>query len=535
MSTTQKSAESNSGADSRLALNTHFESTFLQAAVGMAHVDKTGRFLRVNRKFSQILGYGPDELVERTFLHVSDPAVVANHLLGLQEILNGSRDWYAAEQRYARKDGSHIWCSVNVSLLRGPDPDCDCFIVVLNDISARKQAEAELARTNELLLISQVAGGTGSFEWLIPQNSLTWTDNHLQMFGLTPQTFDGTLEAWEKCVVPGDLPKLQGAIESAFAEKKEDWHSEYRIFDEHASAERWITSRGQISYDYRDKPLMMIGISIDTTERKQAEQELLRSREDLEDRVHQRTSELVKKTLEMSEQARQLDEANESLRRLSARILSLQDEERRRIAAHLHDSTGGWITALSMNLSVVQSEAAQLTPKTRTILTDSLEILRDMSKDLRTVSHLLHPPLLDELGLQSALRWFVEEFSKRSNIPVALELPADLGRLSRDCETAIFRIVQEALTNVHRHSGSERASICITRDAEEVVLEVRDWGKGLPTVKNGNVDRPGVGLQGMRERVRQLGGNFEVRQNPTGGTSVIAKFPEASVCLPTPE
>jgi two-component system NarL family sensor kinase len=158
-----------------------------------------------------------------------------------------------------------------------------------------------------------------------------------------------------------------------------------------------------------------------------------------------------------------------------------------------------------------------------------------MSNDLRTVSHLLHPPLLDELGLQSALRWFVEEFSKRSNIPVKLELPSNLGRLSRDCETAIFRIVQEALTNVHRHSGGPRASICITRDAEEIILEARDWGKGLPTVKNGNVDRPGVGLQGMRERVRQLGGDFEVHTHPGGGTSVMAKFSQASVCLPTPE
>jgi PAS domain S-box-containing protein len=534
MSTTQP-AKSSPVADSQPELDRHFESTFLQAAVGLAHVDKTGRFLRVNRKFSQILGYGPGELVERTFLQISDPAAVARDLLGLQEILNGSRDWYATEERYTRKDGSHIWCSANVSLLRGSDPDCDCFIVVLNDISARKRAEEELARTNELVTISQAAGGTGSFEWLIPQNLLTWTDNHLEMFGLTPLTFGGTLEAWQKCVVPGDLPKLQAALQSAFADKRENWHSEYRIFRAHGSAERWITSRGRISYDSREKPLMMIGISIDTTDRKHAEQELLRNREDLENHVHQRTTELVKKTLEMSDQARQLDEANESLRQLSARILQLQDEERRRIAAHLHDSTGGWITALAMNLSVVQSEASQLTPHARAILTDSLEILRDMSNDLRTVSHLLHPPLLDELGLQSALRWFVEEFAKRSNIPVALELASNLGRLSRDCETAIFRVVQEALTNVHRHSGSPRASICITRDAEEVTLEVRDWGKGLPAVKNGNVDRPGVGLQGMRERVRQLGGDFELRRNPDGGTSVIAKFNATSVCLPSPE
>jgi PAS domain S-box-containing protein len=535
MSTTHQPAQPDREDNPRLALDGHFESTFLQAAVGLAHVDKTGRFLRVNRKFCQILGYTHEELLERTFIQISDPGTVVSDLTGLQEMLNGSRDSYSREKRYERKDGSHVWCSVNVSLLRGPDPECDCFVVVLHDISAGKEIEDDLARTNELLTISQNAGGTGSFEWIVPENSLTWSQNHINMFGLSSSGFDGSFAAWQKCLRPDDLPRVESEIQAAFASRREDWHTEYRIILPDTSEERWITSRGRISYDSRGKPLIMVGISIDTTERKLAEQELIRTRQDLEQHVHQRTSELVQKTLEMSEQARRLDEANESLRQLSVRILQLQDEERRRIAAHLHDSTGGWITALAMNLSVVQSEASQLTPKTRAILTDSLEILRDMSNDLRTVSHLLHPPLLDELGLQSALRWFVEEFSKRSNIPVALELPPNLGRLSRDCETAIFRIVQEALTNVHRHSGSPRASICITRDAEEVILEVRDWGKGLPTVKNGNADRPGVGLQGMRERVRQLGGNFEVRTNPDGGTSVVAKFAEASVCLPNPE
>jgi signal transduction histidine kinase len=328
------------------------------------------------------------------------------------------------------------------------------------------------------------------------------------------------------------LAKVEAQIQTAFSERREEWLTEYRIIRADSAEERWITSRGRIAYDSRGKAVLMIGVSIDTTDRKHAEQEMLRSREDLERHVHQRTSELVQKTLEMADQARLLDTANSSLRKLSSRILHLQDEERRRIASHLHDTTGGWLTALAMNLSVVSGEAAKLTPRTKNVLADSLEILRDMSNDLRTVSHLLHPPLLDEMGLQSALRWFIEEFSKRSNIQVELELAPNLGRLNRECETAIFRIVQEALTNVHRHSGSPRASICITRTHGELALEVRDWGKGLPPRQHGAPQRSGVGLQGMQERVRQLGGHFEIRTNPDGGTSVITKFDEASVCLP---
>ena len=513
-------------------LEHHFESTFLRAGVGLAHVDLQGRFLRVNPQFTHILGYSADELLQMTCMQISDPDAVARDLRGLQELINGSRTCYSGEKRYLRKDGSRVWCNVSVSLLQAPDPAHNCFVAVLYDISIRKQAQEDLARANELLNISQAAGGTGSFEWNIPENKLTWSENHSSLFGLDLAGFDCTFASWRKQVEPSDAAKIDAELKTAFAEKREEWVSEHQIIRADSGEKRWLTSRARISYDAQGQPLRMVGVSIDTTDRKHAEQEMVRSREDLEHHVHQRTTELVQKTLEMSEQARQLDAANANLRQLSSRILHLQDEERRRIASHLHDTTGGWLTALAMNLSVVQSEGTKLSARTKTVLADSLEILRDMSNDLRTVSHLLHPPLLDEMGLQSALRWFVEEFSKRSNIPVELELAPHLGRLTRECETAIFRIVQEALTNVHRHSGSPRASICITRDHGELALEVRDWGKGLPPRQGGAPERSGVGLQGMRERVRQLGGHFEIVTNEDGGTSVIAKFDEASVCLP---
>ena len=396
----------------------------------------------------------------------------------------------------------------------------------------QNSAEAALARSNEMLRISQMAGGTGSFEWDIPTNTLVWSENHARMFGLWPTGFDGTFACWKRRIDPADAAKIEKELEAAFAEKREQWYSEHQIIRADNAERRWFTSRARISYDRAGKPLKMIGVSIDTTDRKLAEDELLRGRADLEHGVHERTTELLQKTLEMSEQARQLDEANASLRQLSARLLTLQDDERRRLASHLHDSTGGWITALAMNLSVLQGEG-NLSPKAKTVLADSLEMLRDMSDDLRTVSHLLHPPLLDEMGLQSALRWYVDEFSKRSQIPVEVEISPNVGRLARDCETAIFRIVQEALTNVHRHSGSARASICLTRAHGEVNLEVRDWGTGISSMQRGMAPPNGVGLQGMRERIRQFGGEFEIRSTAKG-TSVIAKFPELLVCLPPP-
>jgi signal transduction histidine kinase len=160
---------------------------------------------------------------------------------------------------------------------------------------------------------------------------------------------------------------------------------------------------------------------------------------------------------------------------------------------------------------------------------ESLGLVDELSRDLRTISHLLHPPLLDEAGLPSALRWYVEGFSERSKVGVKLHLAEDLGRLPAECETAIFRMVQECLTNIHRHSESSTATISITHDARRIKVEIRDQGKGMPTP----IPRVGVGIQGMGERIRQLGGSLEIESGGQG-TSVVAILPAKPSSSDTP-
>ena len=159
-----------------------------------------------------------------------------------------------------------------------------------------------------------------------------------------------------------------------------------------------------------------------------------------------------------------------------------------------------------------------------------------MSTDIRTISYLLHPPLLDEAGLASALRWYVEGLKTRSELRVDLEVPDDFDRLPRDLETALFRVVQECLTNVHRHSGSPLARIRLSRSAKNVQLEVRDSGKGIPAEKLSDMassGAPGVGIRGMRERIHQLGGSLEISSDGHGkGTAVVVKLPMADVASP---
>jgi PAS domain S-box-containing protein len=263
----------------------------------------------------------------------------------------------------------------------------------------------------------------------------------------------------------------------------------------------------------RGEVVMIVASGLDITEHRQ-----LRSM--LEDRVRVRTGELEVKNQELVRQA-------DVVRELSARLLQIQDEERRRIARELHDSVGQMLAAVNMNLALTNEEAQALSPTAAKALTETCNLLEQISSEIRTISHLLHPPLLDEVGLQSALEWYIEGFSDRSKINVNLELPDDFGRLPRNLEITLFRVVQECLTNIHRHSGSGTAAIRIARSENEVRLEVRDAGKGIPAETQTNVASgklSGVGLRGMRERLHQMGGQLEVQSNGSG-TQVVATLP----------
>jgi PAS domain S-box-containing protein len=225
--------------------------------------------------------------------------------------------------------------------------------------------------------------------------------------------------------------------------------------------------------------------------------------------------------------------AQENLRLLSGQLLHLQDQERRRIARELHDSSGQILTALGINLSLAQSGNDNIDPRAAKALQESVGLVQQLSRELRTISHLLHPPLLDEVGLSSGLRSYLDGFTERSKINVDLEIPKDLGRLPQDLETTIFRVVQECLTNIHRHSQSPVARIRITRSDNQIGLEVEDRGKGIPPEKMQVMKSDGtagVGIRGMRERLRQLGGSLEINSTEIG-TVVVARLPFASPSL----
>jgi PAS domain S-box-containing protein len=242
----------------------------------------------------------------------------------------------------------------------------------------------------------------------------------------------------------------------------------------------------------------IVGISQDLSSRKQAEEELQNAHAELEKRVQERTAELAS--------------INESLQKLSGQLIRAQDDERRRIARELHDSTGQVLAALSMTLSQMQKDSS---PANVRKFQECRDLITSAAGEIRNLSYLLHPPLIDEVGLASAVAEYVQGFQKRSGLSVQFEISQEVGRLDGNREITLFRIIQESLGNIHRHSGSSTANVKISCLQNDIVLEIRDRGRGLPNNADGR-SNAGVGIKGMQERLRPFGGTLRITSDTTG-------------------
>lgn len=280
--------------------------------------------------------------------------------------------------------------------------------------------------------------------------------------------------------------------------------------------------------DQDGKVLFLHPTGIDITDRKRVEAELRSSREDLERTVEARTQELAASLSSLESEIELRKTTEKALRELSVRTLRLQDEERRRFARDLHDSTGQTLAALKISLGTLQQLMAQISKAPG--LLDDLDALAEQAlQEIRTTSHLLHPPMLDEVGFSSAAQWYIDGFSKRSGVKTSLELAARPS-LTKDEELVLFRVLQESLTNVLRHSGSPAVDIRFASDQNDAILSIRDYGKGIPpeTLESfrETASGVGVGLGGMRQRILELGGHLKVDSDGQG-TCITATMPVA--------
>ena len=404
------------------------------------------------------------------------------------------------------KSGGRFNVSVSVSPVKDIRGRTIGASKIARDITKLKEIEAELRRNEERLRAA--FSQTYSFLVFVTLDGTVLEANRaaIEGCGFSREQVIGR-KFWEPWweVLPDEVEKLKRAVAGAAAGEIVREECYYCLQDRSVHYADCTVSPVR---DSSGRVAMLVATGIDISEQKAL-------RDQLEHRVRERTYEL--------------EQSNTSLRQLSARLLQTQDEERRRIARELHDSIGQLLAALSMNISTVSLEKQKLSSEAQSCVADTETLVTRVSDEIRTLSYLLHPPLLDEIGLESALKDYVDGFAVRSKIAVQLEMPSDFGRLSKEAEIALFRVVQECLTNIHRHSGSTTAAIRIARQNGTVTLEVRDEGKGIPADKLRVVNSagsPGVGFRGMRERLRQLGGTLDV-QSKGNGTVVAATLKDS--------
>ena len=403
----------------------------------------------------------------------------------INQVLREGR--FEGEGWRVRKDGSRFWAEVVIAPLRDDAGQSLGFAVITRDISERKKTEEELATRESLLTEAESLGNLGSWELDLRTGEMTWSLQLYRILGYDPAQTMPTFAEFAR-LIQLDLNDEMRRDSPSSSSHRYPIESVVRWELLDGSA-RILHTRAWPSHSGSGEPLRMIGTTEDVTERTERETEL---------------------------------------RRLSQQLLHARDAEQRRIARDLHETAVQSMAALKMMLGRIANLLPKSNKQARDLARSTTEIADEIIREVRTISHLMHPPLLDEGGLYPALHWYARGFSERSGIAANLQMDEGFGRLPRDTEIAIFRIVQEALTNVHRHSGSHDAIIRVARSDAGVRVEIEDHGKGMPVLSGpagGKDVQLGVGTAGMRERGAQLRGTFEIKGAPAKGTVVSAILP----------
>ena len=450
-------------------------------------LDPHGYVTNWHNAAERLLGFSGKEALGMHFsrFYAAEDISSEKPIREIDQVLREGR--FEGEGWRVRKDGSRLWAEVVIAPLRNDTGQLLGFAVITRDLSERKKTEQELATRESLLAEAESLANLGSWELDLKTGEMTWSLQLYRILGYDPAQTVPTFAEFAR-LIQLDLKDEMRHDSPAAPSHRYPIESVVRweLLDGTA---RILHTRAWPSHSGGGEPLRMIGTTEDVTERTEKETEL---------------------------------------RRLSRQLLHARDAEQRRIARDLHETAVQSMAALKMMLGRIGNMVPKSSKQARDLVRSTTEVADEIIREVRTISHLMHPPLLDEGGLYPALHWYARGFSERSGIAANLQMDEGFGRLPRDTEIAIFRIVQEALTNVHRHSGSRDAIIRVMRSDAGVRVEIEDHGKGMPRLSGPAGEKAvqlGVGTAGMRERVAQLSGTFEIKSTPAKGTIVTAIFP----------
>jgi PAS domain S-box-containing protein len=405
-----------------------------------------------------------------------------------------------------RKDGSRFWANVVITAIRDERGKLIGFGKITRDFTERRAHEQRLAESEERFRLLVEGVPDYAIYMMDPEGRVTtWNSGAERIKGYTASEIIGRHYSTffpQEDVRAGKPQKILKAAAEEGKVEQEGW----RIRKD--GSRFWVNALVTALHDKSGELVGFSKITRDATEKMQ----------------HQKA--LETEVAERKRAEEELVKSEASLRKLSLSLLRMQDEERRRIGREMHDSVGQYLTALKMNLGILSVKEPNLSPETREELRTSTEMLEECVKEVRTISYLLYPPMLEEMGLKSAISWYLDGLKQRSEIEIRFNAPKNFKRLDRGVELALFRVLQEGLTNVYKHSGTSKVDIELSRSNGVVTLELRDYGKGVPPAilaeREGNV--AGVGLRGMNERMRQLGGKLTIAAAKPG-TLVQATVP----------
>ena len=462
--------------------------------------------------------------------HEDRPAVAAK----ITEAMEAPDGRFEADYRVVRQDGSTSWVTARGRVERDAKGKPRNFPGVVLDITARKASEQQAEEFRQRLeeqyrLFDITLSSINDFAYVFDLQGRFIFVNQALLDLWSLNLSDAVGKNFHQLLYPTELAnRLQQQIQQVIETKA-------GLTDETPYTSQ--TGAGGY-YEYIFRPVFgpdgqvaaVAGSTRDITARKQVEADLRESQERLRALAETLENQVRTRTAELEERNNEVLLQSEQLRALSVRLMETQDEQSRRIARELHDSAGQIVAALAMNLGQIVREAeASSSPALLDLAKETRAYVDDLNKEIRTTSYLLHPPMLDEMGLRAALAWYVDGLKQRAGLDIHLSIDDNFPRPSREMELTIFRVIQECLTNIHRHAGSQAAYISIARDHEQVLVEVRDDGRGISSqdLKRIREKGSGVGLRGMRERVRPFAGDVRIESQVGVGTTIRVTLPQS--------
>jgi PAS domain S-box-containing protein len=473
-------------------------------------LDTEGRVSSWSKGAERVVGYLTSEIMGKhlSVFYPEEDVISGKPARDLG--IAASQGRFESESWRVRKDGSKFWANEIITPLRDANGQLYGFGKVTRDFTDRKRAEMALHRSEERFRLLVESLPDCAVLMLDPEGHVSsWNIGAMRIKGYTASEIIGEHFSCfypEETVRSGQPMRQLRIAESEGRLEHEGWQVRKD------GSRFWANVLIAAIRDEERKLLGFAKVTRDFTERRHAQEALQKA-----------NKELAQEAAERKEAQQKLSNSERSLRQLSLHLLRTQDEERRRIGRDLHDSLGQYLAVMKINLDTLASFIDSEDEKARQHVSQCLRLVDESIKEVRTISYLLYPPLLEEMGLKSAIPWYVDGFAKRSGINTTFEVSSDFGRLPRDVELAMFRVLQESLTNVHRHSESSTADVRLSMEHGIATLEVRDHGKGISSgvLEEGSQDwigSTGVGLRGMGERMRQLGGKLEVFSTREGTT-----------------